>query len=82
VKRPKLRNLLLGAAVISTIAWGPYLFGKRNDANQQVSMKRVVFDLARPEEMRSHIKEWIPAYSGDQPERLGTIEGERVLLVV
>jgi hypothetical protein len=45
-------------------------------------MKRITFDLAHPDEMKSHIKEWIPSESGDQSGRLGTIEDERVLLII
>lgn len=84
VQSSRLRHLLLGIAVILTIAIarGTYVLSKRGATNPTSATKRIVFDLARPAELKSHIKEWIPAYSGDQPERLGTIEDEPVLLVI
>ena len=84
VQSSRLRHLLHGIAVILAIAVarGTYVLNRREAADPTSATKRIVFDLARPKKLKIHIKEWIPAYSGDQPELLGTIEDEPVLLII
>jgi hypothetical protein len=82
MRRSIVRNLTVTAVATMSIALGAVMFRKPDSTDQKGAPKRIAIDLANPEAIGEYIDEWIPAHSGAEPERIGTIEGEPVSVAV
>ena len=75
-----LTGLRTAVTAILAIAVGAFLSGTGN--KQKMPMKQIAFDLSRPEEMKSHVKTWLPLVPGDSGTLVGSVENEPLTIIL